>query len=53
MVGLEIAIISKELTLKEFLMSCCSDIQMADHCEPIILSIGHFESSTEVQLKSW
>ena len=22
-------------------------------CEPIILSIGHFESPTEVQLNSW
>ena len=22
-------------------------------CEPIILSIGHFESRTEVQLNSW
>ena len=22
-------------------------------CEPIILSVGHFEGSTEVQLNSW
>ena len=49
--------ISKELALKESLqMSCCTRRTaqaLRWSCEPIILSIGHFESPTEVQLNSW
>ena len=51
------SIISKELTWKRFCMiSCCTQGTAQTFrwpCEPTILSIGHFESPTEVQLNSW
>ena len=43
--------------MKEFLASTYGTLGALDNvrwpCEPIIFSIGHFESPTEVQLNSW
>ena len=47
----------KKLFVKEFLDSTHGIEGIAQTvrwpCEPIFLSIGHFEGSTEVQLNSW
>ena len=50
-------LISNKLALRGRLLMSCWTQETAQpvrwSCEPIILSIGHFESLTEVQLNSW
>ena len=47
----------KELVWRSFwMMSCCTQGTAQTFrwpCKPIILSIGHFQSPTELQLNSW
>ena len=56
MFGLEIQSFQKKIVLKEpFDDVCCTHgtVQTVRWpCEPIVLSIGHFEDPTEVQLNS-
>ena len=50
-------LISEKFSVNEFLASKQGSLGTLETvrwpCEPIILSVGHFESPTEVQLNSW
>ena len=53
----EYLLISEKFSVNEFLASKQGSLGTLETvtwpCEPIILSVGHFESPTEVQLNSW